>query len=302
MGLIDLSQLSAPNVIESLDFETIFDANKQTLIALYPDTEQDDITQTLLLESEPLTKLLQVFAYKELLLRARINDAAKAVMLSFATKDDLDQIGANYNVARLLISPADTEAVPPVDAIWEEDTDYRRRIQMSLDGLSVAGPASAYQYHALSADGNVLDAGVISPAPGEVVVSVLSRAGNGHASAELISSVSTALNADDVRPLTDHVVVQSAEIIAYTISATLYVYPGPDSSVVMANAQKALENYVSDIHRIGIDVPISGIYAACHQQGVQRVELASPTSDITISDSQAGFCSAINLVLGGVAQ
>jgi phage-related baseplate assembly protein len=302
MSLIDLSQLPAPTVVETLDFETILANNKQLLVALYPTEQQTDITQVLELESEPLTKLLQVFAYRELLLRARVNDAAKAVMLSYATGTDLDQIGANYNVERLLISAADTTAVPPVAAVYEEDTDYRSRIQMSLDGLSVAGPASAYQYHALSADGQVLDVGVTSPSPGEVVVSVISRTGSGIATGDLIATVNAALNADDIRPLTDFVTVQSAEIVPYAVVATLYVYPGPDSSVVLANARSALESYVASVHRIGRDVPRSGLYAALHQSGVQRVELTSPMADIAVSDAQASYCQSITLTLGGVAQ
>lgn len=302
MSLIDLSKLPAPTVVESLDFETILANNKQLLVALYPPSQQADITQVLTLESEPLTKLLQVFAYRELLLRARVNDAAKAVMLSYATGTDLDQIGANYKVPRLKISDADITAVPPVDAVYEEDNDYRTRIQMSLDGLSVAGPASSYKFHALSADGQVLDVGVSSPAPADVVVSVISRTGSGVASNDLIAKVNAALNADNIRPLTDHVTVQSAEIVPYDVVATLYVYPGPDSSVVMTNARAALESYVASVHRIGRDVPLSGLYAALHQSGIQRVELSSPIADIAITDEQASYCQSITLTLGGVAQ
>ena len=46
---------------------------------------------------------------------------------------------------------------------------------------SVAGPTGAYEFHALSADGDVKDAAATSPAPGEVVVTVLSRTGDGAA-------------------------------------------------------------------------------------------------------------------------
>jgi phage-related baseplate assembly protein len=42
-----------------------------------------------------VTALLQVVAYRELLLRQRINEASKAVMVAYAASADLDQIGAN---------------------------------------------------------------------------------------------------------------------------------------------------------------------------------------------------------------
>lgn len=296
--MIDLSLLPAPEIVETLDFESIFEANKQLLVSLYPESQRSDIGAVLQLESEPLAKLLQVFAYRELILRARVNEAARAVMLSFAAGADLDQIGANYSVSRLLITPGDSEAVPPVDAEWEEDEDFRKRIQMSLDGMSVAGPVSAYKYHALSASGLVKDVGVTSPSPGEVVVSVLSRAGDGAASAELISVVDSALNAKDVRPLTDHVVVQSAQVVPYTVSATLYMGDGPDAGVVLANARAALDAYIKDVCLVGEDITLSGIYAALHQQGVRRVSLESPVEDIEMADTQAGYCQAVSLAAG----
>ncbi|NUV25651.1 hypothetical protein MS6204_04603 [Escherichia coli] len=46
--------------------------------------------RTLELESEPATKLLQENAYRELLLRQRINEAAQAVMVAYAMGGDLD--------------------------------------------------------------------------------------------------------------------------------------------------------------------------------------------------------------------
>ncbi|MCF7694669.1 baseplate assembly protein, partial [Mycetohabitans sp. B2] len=61
---IDLSQLPAPDVIEPLDYETLFAQRKAQLIALYPLEEQADIAATLALESEPMVKLLQESAYR----------------------------------------------------------------------------------------------------------------------------------------------------------------------------------------------------------------------------------------------
>ena len=298
MNIIDLSQLPAPGIVESLNFESIFEANKQLLVSLYPELQRADINAVLQLESEPLVKLLQAFAYRELILRARVNEAAKAVMLSFAVGADLDQIGGNYGVSRLLITPEDSEAVPPVAATWESDEDFRRRIQMSLDGLSVAGPEAAYVYHALSASGLVKDVGVTSPSPGEVVVSILSRSGDGTASEELVSAVEAALSAQDVRPLTDHVTVQSVQVVPYAVAATLYVGDGPDPAVVVDNARAALDVYVKDVSLVGEKVPLSGIYAALHQPGVRRVLLESPVSDVEIADTQAGYCQSVSLAAG----
>lgn len=292
---IELDKLPVPDVIETIDYETILGELTADLIARDPDMED-----TLALESEPALKILQVAAYRETLLRQRINEAAKAVMLAYAQDSDLDNLGAFYEVERLLLDAGDPDALPPIAATYESNEDYRRRIQLSLEGFSTAGPEGAYVFHALSADGQVLDASATSPSPGEVLVSVLSRVGDGIADTDLLTAVETTLSDEDVRPLTDHVQVQSAEIIGYQVIGTLYFYSGPDRTVVMQTAQDALNTYVANQHRMGRDVSLSGIYAALHQPGVQRVELDAPTGDITVTRLQAPYCTAIDLTDGGI--
>lgn len=61
-----------------------------------------------------------------------------------------------------------------------------------------------------------------------MTISVLSRENNGVASDELLAVVRNALNAEDVRPVADRVTVQSADIVNYQITASLYLYPGPE--------------------------------------------------------------------------
>lgn len=292
---IDLSLLPVPDVVETLDYEVILAAMKADLAARAP-----EVAAVLALESEPLVKLLEVCAYREVLIRARVNDAAQAVTLARATGTDLDNLAALFGVARLVINPGDPLAVPPVAATLESDADLRRRAQLALEGFSTAGPEGAYVFHALSADGDVLDVSATSPSPGDVLVTVLSRTGSGTAPAPLLATVQAALNADDVRPLCDNVVVQSAAIVSYAITATLFFYPGPDSAVVMAAAQAAATAYAAAQHRIGRDVTISGLHAALHQPGVQRVVLTSPSAALTIGSAQASWCTAITLANGGV--
>ena len=116
MAVIDLSQLPAPQIVDMPDFETLLAERKAEFVALHPKDEQEAVIRTLELESEPVTKLLQENAYRELLLRQRINEAAQAVMVAYAMGGDLDQLAANYNVKRLTVTPADNDTVPPVAA------------------------------------------------------------------------------------------------------------------------------------------------------------------------------------------
>jgi len=310
---IDLAQIPAPDIVETLSFETI-------LAAMLADLQSRDATFTALLESDPAYKILEVAAYRELLLRQRVNDAARAVMLATAVGTDLDHLAANFNVSRLLVTPADPDTIPPTAAVYETDIAFRARVQFAFEGLSTAGPVGSYIFHGLGAAGTVKDiavdavtfhvtAGLIvidhdaalaQPEPGKVAVTVLSSVGDGTASSDLLAAVAAALDAEAVRPLTDRVTVRSADIVNYSVTATLTFYDGPSSATVLAAANTALTAYIGAQRKIGYDVTRSGLFAALHQPGVQNVVLTAPAADVVIGNYQAGHCSEINLINGGL--
>lgn len=293
---VDLSQLPFPDVVEVLDYEAILaemvDDFQTRMLAVDP-------TFSPLVESDPAYKVLEIAAYRELLLRQRVNEAIAGVCLALARGADLDQIGARYNVPRLLLQAGDPDAVPPTEDIFESDDDYRRRIQLSFEGFSTAGPSGAYKYFALSADADVLDVSVQrhTPVAGSVTINVLSRSENGTPSSDVLDAVTAALNDEDVRPLCDTVVVQAATIVEFEVEATIFVFPGPDPQVVLDAAQDELDKYLASCHRVGRDVPLSGIYAALHRAGVQRVEIALPTADVIIDDDEASWCAGMNVAV-----
>lgn len=299
MASIDLSQLPAPDVVETLDYESILAERKAVLISLFPEDQQEAVARTLALESDPLVKYLEENAWREVLWRQRVNEAALAVTLAYSRGNDLDVMAANNDTLRLTITPADDTTIPPTPAVMEFDDDLRLRAQQAFEGLSVAGPVGAYEYHGRSADGRVADISVDSPTPACVTISVLSREGDGSASDDLLAAVEKALNAEDVRPVGDRVTVQSAAIVPYQIDATLYFYPGPEAEPIRQAAEDKLKSYISSQQRLGRDIRQSAIYAALHVEGVQRVELAAPLADIVLSKYQASYCTEYSITAGG---
>lgn len=287
---LDLSGLPAPDVVEQLDFEAILAAMVADLTARWPDFDA-------LLESEPAMKLLQVCAYRELVLRQNFNDRARSLMLAFAAGADLDQLAALFGVERLEVTPANPAT--GAAAVMESDDALRRRILLAPDSWSIAGPASAYVYHALTAAPTLSDASATSPAPGEVVVAVLSASGDGSASAGQIAAVEAVVNADGVRPLTDLVTVQSAAIVPYTVQAAITLYAGPDSATILAAAQASLTAFVAAARRLGRDVPRSALIAALHVGGVQKVALTQPAADVVCTPLQAPNCTGTVITLAG---
>ena len=286
---VDLSKLPAPIVVEQLSAETIRADMLAYLQSIYPDF-------TALVPSDPAYKILEVAAYRETLLRQRVNAATLATMLAYAAGSDLDQIGARFDVLRLLLDAGNPSAIPPVPATYESDAAFRLRIQYSFEGFSVAGPKGAYYFHAVSAHADVLDVGIQSPNPKEVLVTVLSRVGTGVPATPVLDAVEAALNDDYVRPLTDLVTVQAAAIVSYTIAATLTLRSDADSALVLAAANANATALTQDNKRVGRDIPVSAFYAALHVEGVASVTLTTPASGVTVSDVQAPHCTGITLV------
>ncbi|VAL40821.1 Baseplate Assembly protein W [Enterobacter kobei] len=64
MAIVALNQLAAPDIVEVLDYETIPEERKATLITFYPEEQQEAIVRTLTLESGPIMKLLEENPYR----------------------------------------------------------------------------------------------------------------------------------------------------------------------------------------------------------------------------------------------
>jgi len=294
---IDLSRLPLPDVLVTVDFDQVFAELRAELIMLAP-----ELGQVIELESDPLNKALRVWSYREITRRALFNEQSKRLFLATSFGTSLDNLAAFYGVARLTVIEAiaaQSDGTPAQPAVLETDAAFRRRVQLALEGQSTAGPVGSYIFWALSADGRVKSVDVISPAPGEVLVTVLSHEDDGTVDAELLGIVNATLNSEDVRPLTDSVTVQSATIVPFTVEATLTFYNGPDRGLVLDTARAALEVHVAEHHRMGHDITLSGLYAALHQPGVMRVDLVGPAADIVIDVHEAAYCTSINLTDGG---
>lgn len=293
---VDLSSLPAPNVIETLTFEAILAEHKADLVERHPDIEE-----TIDLESEPALKLLEVGAYRELKLRARYNDEARALLLAFAVDADLDHVGVTYyQEPRLTVTAIDFSTTPPTPAVMEPDEDYRYRLSLKPESYSVAGPRDAYNFHALSADGQVKDAKTTRRESGTTEVFILSRTGRGVPEAPLLATVVSALSDETIRPLSEEVIVSPGEIIDYSLSIDLILYPGASTELATLAAQTALDAYSTSNHKLGRDIIKSAIDAAAHNAGVKEVIIDAPAANIVCADRQAPYCTGITVRIAGI--
>ncbi|MFT2186363.1 baseplate J/gp47 family protein [Pseudomonas putida] len=274
MNHLDLSKLPVPDIVEVIDYEQEF----AEVLARYRELMGDQWTA--LLESEPGMKLLELVAYEKLTLRARINAAAKGVLLASAGGNDLDHVLALLDAVRL---------------DGELDDDFRERGRLAPYGFSTAGPGKAYLYHARSAHDDVLDAWVDSPSPGVVRVTVLSRVGDGTPSDAVLAAVRTALSAEDVRPLNDTVLVEAARPLPWALKARLHFPTGAATEPALAAALTAAEAYAAGQRRLNTPIRRAMVTAALGVTGVVDVELLSLTEDIEPQMQGAPFCTGIEL-------
>ena len=291
---ITLDSLPSPAIVEALDVEAIIAERKARLIQLYPACEA-----VLSLESEPLTKLVEAGAYREILLRQRYNEEALALTLAFALGTDLDHIGITYYQEPRQVIAAATLRTPEV---LETDAAYRRRLQLKPASWSSAGPRDAYLFHTLSAHPDVLDAGVSTPYPGTTIVAVLGRAADGAPLPEALAAVVERLNGQEVRPLCEEVIVQAAAVQAYAVDVKIWTYPGADATTMTAEAKAAIENLTAQLYAVGMDVPRSALASKAHVAGVQRVEVTAPVADLVVDLTTAGRCTGVVVIWMGVDQ
>lgn len=287
---VDLSRLPAPMLVEQLTFDEIRDALIAEMRTRFP-------TFDAVVSSDPVVKLLELSAYRELLLRRAFQDGALQLLVAYATGPALDQLAALVGVARLIVTPADDATGAP--AVDESDDSLRQRIVLAPEAFSVAGPELAYVAHAKAASGEVLDASATSPAPGEVLISVLSTIGDGTASAALIAAVQAVVSDRSIRPLGDHVVTASATIVPFAVDAALTTFTGPDIDLVLTAARVGLDAYLAECRKIGRNVRRAGIEAALKVAGVENVVLASPPADVLCDSTQAANCTAIAIIHAG---
>ena len=274
--LNDLASLPTPAVIETLSFEMIFSELQTEFQSRYPD-------YSALLASDPAVKLLEVAAYREVLLRNRINSAAKASLLAFATGGDLDHLAAFYGVTRL----AD-----------ETDEALRLRTRQRIIGFANAGGAAHYRYWALSASPEVADVEVDSPEPGRVRISVLAKGEEQTVSNAVLDAVRAVVLRDDIRVLTDTIEVVPAELITVTVHARLWLYP--DAPMETLSAIEAVFAFtLAACAGLGWDLTRSWIVGQLQRAGVHKVELLSPTTDIRVAANQAVRLLSLNLEFAG---
>jgi phage-related baseplate assembly protein len=273
----ELSNLPKPEVIAEIGYEAVLATLRVRAVQLF--TEAGIAYDTQELETDPVQILLQVAAYADMLLRQRINEAIQANLLAFAYGGDLDHLAQFYDVTRLS---------------GEGDDALRIRVVLNIRGRSTGGTEPRYKSVALGVPG-VADAAVYTVGKSPLVnVAVFSTANAGIADAPLLAAVNAALQHPSVRMVNDTIVVAGASRVATPVTANVWLLP-ETSDTILAQMRASLAAAWQESMGLGRDVTRSWLTSKLMLDGVQRVDIVSPSADIIVPFNQAAALGAITL-------
>ena len=270
---MDTSTLPPPNLIKPLDYEAVF-------ARLLSRARNEVVGWDAALESDPVLKLLEIVAYEELILRARINDAAASNLLGFAQGSDLDQLALFYAITRL------TD---------ESDQQLRARLLFAIAALAGNGTREQYIARALAADTRVIDAAVFAPKRGLVKMAVWIK--DPLATDEVLLKLNQALNAEDTRILGIDVAVYAA--LHHILNIAARITPEPRAAAdLLTRIHHNVQTQCKAFAKLGRDCSLSQITSWLQIDGVAQVDLLHPTASITVADDALVSLGDVSLTLG----
>ncbi|HYE80884.1 MAG TPA: baseplate J/gp47 family protein [Clostridia bacterium] len=185
--------------------------------------------------------------------------------------------------------------------VW---SGYRERIRLSSDSYSTAGPEGGYIYWAKTADINIADVGILSPAPLEIVVVVLMKDGELPAQS-VLDTVLAAVTPKNRRPMSDLVTAAAATVDTYNINLTYYIS-------AERNAEEAVIRSLIEDDGGSIDQYIAWQHAKLKRAvnpdtlknlmlvaGAFRVDITSPVYT-AVAEGHVAKAGTINVVYGGL--
>ena len=172
----------------------------------------------------------------------------------------------------------------------QTDDEFRPAVIAAPDGFTIAGPRTAYEWLARQASPLVLDAAALSPSPGEVEIYLLLGRWADDGSlvliedpaviAEVVDLVDAALDADKVRPLTDHLTVLQASEVNYSVQVEYWIRQADAGIVptIQAEVEAAQDAYCDwQEAALGRDVNPTELVTRLAAAGAGRVVVTEPT-------------------------
>lgn len=201
------------------------------------------------------------------------------------------------------VSGAQNTTITTGGADAESDSDFADRIRLAPNSFSVAGPEKAYVYHAKSVSPAIIDVKVDSPTPGEVDVYVLLTDGT-LPTEDTLEQIEEHLSDENIRPLTDYVVVKAPTASNYEIELHYWINQEDSSKAaqIQADVEAAVEQYrLWQQTKIGRDITPGKLLQLVFAAGASRVDDSKmkPAAWKKLEAMQVAQCTKVNVVYEG---
>ena len=183
----------------------------------------------------------------------------------------------------------------------EDNESYYERMRDSMESFSTAGPINGYIYWTKTVSPAVLDVAVTSPEACYVDVRVILRDGQ-EATEAVLKEIEEALNASDIRPLTDIVTVSAPETVDFSIDATFWIaQPNRESAAAIEReVRAAVDSFIIwQTSKMGRDINPSYLTKLMMDAGAKRVEVRQPTFQ-SVADIAVGKLESKSVLNGGL--
>ncbi len=184
----------------------------------------------------------------------------------------------------------------------ETDESLAERIYLAPSSWSTAGPDDAYKYWARTFDPAITDVCVRSEVPGEVKICFILQ--DGRLPDEImVEELQKYLQDEDVRPLTDNVIVHMPRVQLYAIDLTYYINESDRSRAasIQERVQDSVNKYISwQKEKIGRDINPDQLRKQVILAGAKRVNVRSPNFMKISYDSVALLSETAQILYGGV--
>lgn len=286
-----LNGLARPQVVEELDYETLLSRQNGKFQSVWaavrvanPDVDLPEY-DVAMLETDPPVIVNEAESYRELLFRQRVNEAAVARLLAFATGENLDHLAAFYDVVRM---------------VDEKDDRLKRRVILEIQGRSPGGTEARYSAIALSADIRVQDVIVYTVGRSPVInVAIFSNDPDGVADPSLIEAVDAALQTRDKRMVNDTIIVRTAVRRIVNLVANVWLLPNA-SMGTLTTMESALRDGWAGTQALGRDLIEQWWTARLMLDGVHKVEPVTK-GDVIVPSDEALAIGTITLNFMGRA-
>jgi phage-related baseplate assembly protein len=214
----------------------------------------------------------------------------------------------------------------------EADTAYRARIQLAPEAFSVAGPASAYRFYALSAAPTIADASVAAPGltisarwswgagrtrgrgelvaameaaldamvwPGTVIISLLSSSGRWFGQRGGDRGGRDGRGRRRRRAPADRLAAVVSASIALQIDIDLTIYTGPTRPWCWPPRSRRSRPIAPGARKLGRSITRAGLFGAAMVSGVHNAVINQPPADVPITRQQVGACLGVAVRIAG---